>query len=214
MKRFFLFLSIVLLLLLVFGCNAKVNKSIYIEDGDKVRGNQMSVNGSVTIGSDCEVKGSCKSVNGSVTVGDNSKVRGLQSVNGSVRVGENSKVHGSIQSVNGGIVCESGVMIRGDISSVNGNLELTNTRVRDDLSTYNGNIRLSAHSVIGGDIKVKEGKGNNDRKRKVRIDVGDGSVVEGDVRVRGKNIQVTVYLSGGGEVKGDIVNAKVVKEDL
>jgi hypothetical protein len=42
------------------------------------------------------------------------------------------------------------------------------------------------------------------------VTIADGSVVEGDIIVRDPKRKVTVFLTNGGTVKGEVVNAEVV----
>ena len=212
MKRKCLFLILTVSLILFVSCNIRVNKSITIEDGDTVRSSLTTVNGNIRVGSECEIRGACRSVNGNIRIGDNSDVKSLQAVNGSIHLDEDVYVSGKIESVNGSVQCQMGVEIRGKIRTVNGRIELMKTRVRDDVTTYNGPILLADQSVIQGDVIVNEAKGSRrDRVRPLRIEIRDNSVVDGDIIVKDNARNVKVYLSGGGEVKGRIVNAELME---
>jgi len=197
--------------LVTAGCNIRVNKSLYVSDGETVRGGRTTVNGSIIIGSDAEVKGDCRSVNGSIEVGRSSKVRDLQSVNGSIRIKDAAVVRGDVESVNGSVTCYPGVEINGNIATVNGAVELENTRVRRDITTYNGEILLLDKSSVHGDIIVKKNRGKSHRRRPLTIEITENSVVEGGIIVKDGDIDVIVYLSRGGKVKGRIRNAEVIK---
>ena len=51
------------LLVLNCGCDASVNRSIHVGDGEH-SGGLNSVNGSIHVGSNCSVDGNCRTVNG------------------------------------------------------------------------------------------------------------------------------------------------------
>ena len=213
--------------LVLAGCG--VNSSIRIADGEKVDGGKTTVNGGVYIGAGCEVRGTCRTVNGRVSVGANSQVQGLQTVNGSIKLAENVSVEGDLGTVNGSITlaenvsvegdvdtvngsfdCAGGGSISGTVGTVNGSIRLVGLEVGGSLITANGNISLEESSRVAGDIVIK---GKSKRNRQPReITITGGSVVEGDIIVRDARRKVTVILSDGGQVKGEIRNAEVIEE--
>lgn len=188
-----------------------INKSIHVEDGAIKVDDLSSVNGSIKIGENCQVRGSCSTVNGSITVDDKSVVEDVSSVNGSVRIGQDCTIEGDAQTVNGDIYIEAGTKVEGEVQSVNGKIELEGVDVRRNLETINGGITLADKTIVGGDIIVKDNKGTSSRKRRLKIYLENKSVVEGDVVVEDRDIEVTVYISGGSEVKGEVINAEVVR---
>ncbi|MCP4727879.1 MAG: hypothetical protein GY863_22765 [bacterium] len=199
-----------LVLLLSINCNIGVNRTIYIDDGEEVRGSQNTVNGSIIIGSDCVVGGSCRSVNGDIEVGENSNVRSLQAVNGRIRLERDVTVMGDVEAINLRISCYPGVKIDGEVYSVNGKIDMDNTTVSKNVSTYNGDIILTDRSRVKGDLVIRRNRGDYDHRRRLTIEIDD-SVVEGDIIVRDRDIEVTVYLMNGGKVEGKIEGAEVVK---
>jgi len=213
--------------LVLAGCG--VNKSIHVADGEVLESGRSTVNGNVSIGAGCEVRGACRTVNGRVTVGAGSRVGGLQTVNGSIKLAdevsvdgdlgtvngsitlaENVTVDGSVDTVNGSFAIEPGGSISSDVATVNGSIRVTSSRVGGSLFTTNGDISLLDHSQVAGDVIVK-GKTRHDRKHR-EIRISGGSVVEGDIIVRYAKRKVTVILSDGGQVKGEIRNAEVIEE--
>lgn len=210
LSRFFIFFIIATICL--SGCNLRINKSIHIDDGQTVRGSQNAINGNINIGANCNVNGSCRSVNGNVRVGNDSKVKDLQSVNGRITVERDVLVRGDVESVNGPVSCDPGVEIRGGVTSINGSIDLENTLIEKDVKTYNGDIDLLERTVIHGDIIIKKSRGSSNRRRRLAIEITGHSVVEGDIIVKDRNIEVTVVLSNGGRVEGRVRNAKVIEE--
>ena len=205
-------LPLLLSCIITLECNVNVNKTISISDGETVRGSQNTVNGSIIIGTGCEVRGDCRSVNGRIEIGKNSQVKDLQTVNGGISVGSKAIVIGDIESVNGTVKCESDVSIEGEISTVNGMIEIESTEVIKNIHTYNGNITLKEKSKVQGDIVIQKNRGDSDFRGPLIIKIINGSVVDGDIIVEEEDIEVQVYLSGGGKVNGTIENAKVIKE--
>jgi len=210
----------------------KINKSIHVANGETHKGKLSTVNGAVVIGARAIVKGDASTVNGSIEVGKEAKVGDVSSVNGSIAIGQeaevdevtvvNGKIHiergakiaGEVSTVNGEITSSAGVIILADVSTVNGGIELDNTKVREDVATVNGDISLFNASVVEQNIIIdREHKGNWKNKMKeltIRID-GD-SYVKGDIEVKGEDPMVTVVLSNGGKVGGEVINAKLVKK--
>jgi hypothetical protein len=227
LKTFYL---VLITLVVVGGCNLSVNKSIYIKDGETVHSGPKTVNGSIYIGNNCTIKGSCNTVNGRIKVGANCKVRSLKTVNSGIKVGKDSivdgdigtvngsvscaervKVDGEIATINGGVTCNTGVKVGGVITNINGHITLYNTIVKDDVKTYTGDITLKDKSVVEGDIVIRRSRGSR-KHRTLEIRIENRSIVKGDVIVRDDDLEVTVYLSGGGKVEGKIQDAKVIKE--
>lgn len=196
----------------ISGCNLKVNKTITIGDGSRVRGSQNTINGQIYVGSDCVVRGACRSVNGSIKIGYNSEVEDIQAVNGGIRVQSDVIARGDIEAVNGSVLCDQGVQVHGRINTVNGSIELRKTLVERDVTTYNGDIELLDKSVVQGDIVVKKNKGKTGRRKPLRVTIAEESVVEGDIIVKDENMDVEVFLSYGGKVNGKIKNAEIIEE--
>ena len=97
------------------------------------------------------------------------------------------------------------------MGTVNGNIDLDQTLVERDLTTYNGDIVMANESVVRGDIIVKRNKGRSNRRHPLRIKISDDSVVEGDIWVKDRDIDVEVVLSRGGRVEGRVKNAEVIE---
>jgi hypothetical protein len=192
------------------GCSVGVNRSINVRDGQSSHG-LVSVNGSLQVGSNCRVNGDSHTVNGIVEVGDDSHVRNLDTVNGHIRLGANVDVEGDAKSVNGAIDCGHGSKIHGRLTTINGRIELRNTEVDEEISTVNGNVLLREKSVVRGDIIIK-GRNGFGNHRRLEIRISDGSRVEGGIIVHDEDIDVKVYLSRDSIVKGEIINAQLIKE--
>ena len=202
---------LLVLVVLLWGCDVSVNRSVHLRDGEHSRG-MTSVNGSIHVGTRCVVDGNCRTVNGRIEVGDDSKVGDLNSVNGRIRLGANVDVDGNAKTVNGSIACGSGSRIHGRLSTVNGRIELRNSEVDEDVSTVNGDVLLREGSVVRGDIVIKGRHGNFFDQPRLEIRISEGSRVEGRILVRDSDIEVKVYLSKDATVKGEIRNAEVIKE--
>jgi DUF4097 and DUF4098 domain-containing protein YvlB len=215
-------------LLAFAGCG--VNKTIRIADGETVEGGRATVNGGVYIGDGCEVRGSCRTVNGRVTVGTGSRVGGLQTVNGSISLSEEVVVDGDLSAVNGSIQLAENVAVRGevstvngtvgvarggevsgDVTTVNGGINIDHAEIDGGLETVTGSISLTDHSRVAKDVVIK-GKRKSGQKA-LQITVDGGSVIEGDIVVREPRRKVTVVLSNGGSVAGEIINAEVIEQD-
>lgn len=193
---------------------ASVNKSIRVDDGETADHELNSVNGSITVGSRAELQRSAETVNGGITVGDDSRTRDLISVNGRVRVGDRVSVDGNLRSVNGAVEAGEETVVTGRVETVNGGIDLRGTTVQDDLQTVNGRVRLDRGSRILGDLVI-EGRNNHgwsSHSKPLVIELRDGSVIEGDIDVRDEDRRVTVRLSGGSSVKGQVRGAEVVRE--
>ncbi len=204
---FFLALSFILF----YGCDVSVNRSIHVGDGEHA-GGLTSVNGSIDVGARCRIEGDCQTVNGSIRVGDGSRVHDLDTVNGRIRLAAGVEVDGDVSTVNGSIVCGAGGTVHGKVSTVNGRIELNNCQVDGELSTVNGDIDLRQQSVVGDDIVIKGRHGRLFNHAHLDIRIRDGSRVEGGIIVRDDDIDVKVYWSRDAVVKGEIRNAKVIRE--
>jgi DUF4097 and DUF4098 domain-containing protein YvlB len=191
-------------------CGFGVNQSFTIADGTTLDGGRTTVNGRITVGTNCEVSGDCQTVNGRITVGEGSRVGALHTVNGRIEIGSSVRVNGDVATVNGSIGIQDGTAVDGDVSTVNGGITLVGSTVGGTLTVHNGDVVLLARSRVKKDVVIKKGKSSSKRGQEIRV--SDGSVVEGDVIVRGARGEVTVHLSGGGEVKGEVRGAEVVTE--
>jgi hypothetical protein len=209
MKKVLSCLAVLSLATPLLAIDLGINKSIYIQDGERKSDGISTVNGCIIIGKKCKVRGSCRSVNGMISVGQASEVKRLETVNGGIRLDPGVRVLRDIKSVNGPVECRDGVVVLGSIKSVNGPINLSNTKVDHDVSTYHGNISLENETTIDGDIIIKDGKGHDRHKKPLYIRITDQSVVHGDIIVENDDLKVVVQLTSGGKVKGQIQNAVV-----
>jgi len=211
MKQKAIFIALFFSVLFFYGCDMSVNRSQHLSDGGRSAG-LNSVNGSIHVGERCRVDGNCHTVNGRIEVGAGSSVGDLDTVNGSIRVGAGVEVDGDAVTVNGSIECGSGSKIRGNVTTVNGRIELTNTAVAEDVRTVNGDVLLRNQSVVRGDIVIKGKRGFFSGGHHLEIRIEGGSVVEGGIDVHDPDNEVEVYISKDSAVKGEIRNAKVIRE--
>lgn len=187
-----------------------VNTNIHIEDGDKVNHDIRSVNGAISVGDGCQIMGNCQTVNGSIRIGENTIVEEVQTVNGEVFIAEKVKIEENIETVNGAIKTSKGTIIEGKVKTVNGGITLKNTKVSRDIVTTNGNITLDDKSHIKGDLIVKHKRGRESKH--LKIELLNGSVVDGDIFVEQEDRQVIVILKDNSEVHGKVINAEIIKE--
>ncbi len=207
-------------LLFAFPAVASINKSIRIEAGTTADG-ASSVNGSVTVESGAIVTGSVNTVNGTVRIEDNAQVAdadtvngglrvganvragSLNTVNGSIRVAENSSISGGVEAVNGKIEIGKGTQVEFGVENVNGSIRLEGAEVGGNLKTVNGDVELTDGAVLNGDLIIEEpggwGWNNSSKKRKPRITIGPGSVVEGNIQLER---EVELYISESARVGG------------
>ncbi|MBN1406735.1 MAG: hypothetical protein JW956_03040 [Calditrichaceae bacterium] len=198
--------------LILIACNASINESFYLNDGETKNGDILCINGSINIGNNCKVMGGCKAVNGSIKIGRNSIVGDIQSVNGPVSIENNSTIKGDITAVNGEIQTSDGVNVLGDVTSVNGNIILENTKVAKNVETENGDITLTESTVVEKDILIKGKSKWSDEKRRVEIRLERGAQVNGDINVKDEGIDVTIFLSSDSKIMGDVINAEIIYE--
>ncbi|MEM1206841.1 MAG: hypothetical protein AAGN66_26645 [Acidobacteriota bacterium] len=211
-KKLFALVGSIALLLVTISCDASVNKSIRIGDGETSTGGLSSVNGSIRIGTGATVRGDAETVNGGVDVGDQAKVGDVGTVNGSIDVGTDVVVDGAVESVNGSVKCDRGTVVRRDVETVNGSIKLAGTTVEGKIETVNGTIVLDRGTRVVGDVIIQKSRGwGGNRRKALEIHVRDGSVIEGDVIARGSKRPVVVRLEGGGRVNGEIRGAEVIE---
>ncbi len=123
-------------------------------DNDEQVGDVSSVNGSIQL-SDGASANKVSTVNGSIDLDSEVVISSAHTINGGIRVGENSVVNGSLETVNGGISTEPGTEVTATIETVNGRLRLRDTKVGENVETSNGDIELLYGSVVEGDVVVR-----------------------------------------------------------
>jgi hypothetical protein len=165
------------------------------------------VNGSIEVAAD-QTAGDVSTVNGSIRILAGATVEEAETVNGSIGLGERG-VAESLETVNGTIKLEADARVSEDVETVNGSVTLgRNTDVQGGIRTVNGDIRLnSAH--VGGGIRTQKGD----------IEVGEGSRVEGGIRIektKGFNISFfegtpKVVIGPKAVVQGELKFERAVK---
>ncbi len=207
-------LSAAIGLLLVFtACDFSVNKDVRVPDGSRRSRGARSVNGNVRVGSDCRVQGECMSVNGSIQIGKRSMVRGLKSVNGGISMAEGAVVNRKVEIVNGSLEMEPGSVVKRGIKAVNGPVRLDSALVQGGIILYNGDVYLNHGSRIEGGIMIKRSKNiHSDQEHPQVIEINNGSVVEGDIRVNNPDYKVDVILINGGRVIGSLENVNLIEK--
>lgn len=208
-----------LAIMIAVPATASINKSIRIDAGATADG-ASSVNGSITVGDSAVVTGDVDTVNGTIRVGDNAQIRGagtvngglrignnvtsegLETVNGAIRVGGASSVDGSVEAVNGSIELGKSTRVSRGVANVNGAIELAGAEVGGDIETVNGDVELSDGAILRGDLIIEKPSSwgwNNKKKRKPRVIIGPGSVVEGQIKLER---EVELYISESARVGG------------
>ncbi|MEM1182028.1 MAG: hypothetical protein AAGM22_27015 [Acidobacteriota bacterium] len=206
-KKLLTALSIAAVLATV-GCDASINKSIRVDDGESVSGSLTSVNGSITVGSQAKVKGNAQTVNGSIRVGDGTAIGDVSTVNGSIRVNDQVQVSGSLESVNGAIETGAGTSVGGDVQTINGQVRLKGTAVDGGIETHNGSIILSEGSRVSRSVRIK-GEQKLGSTSTIEVQLTGGSVIEGDLIVDDEDQKVRVTVDATSEVKGEIRGAEL-----
>jgi len=117
-------------------------------------GDISSVNGSIDLGSGASAK-RLDTVNGGIDLDDGAEIERAETVNGGIRVSRDVTVHGSLSTVNGGIQTGPGTTIEDRVSTVNGKIRLRDTHIGENVQTSNGDILLTDGSVVEGDVIVK-----------------------------------------------------------
>ena len=206
-------------LMLALPAVASINKSIRIEAGTTSNG-ASSVNGSVTVGAGAIVSGDVDTVNGTVRIEDNAQVErastvngglrvgtnvtaeSLETVNGSIRVSGGTSVDRAVEAVNGSIELGQSARVGRDVKNVNGSIELNGAEVGGNIETVNGDVELADGAVLRGDLVIEKPSGwgwNNKKKRKPRVIIGPGSVVEGTIKLER---EVELFISESARVGG------------
>lgn len=121
---------------------------------DERVGRVSTVNGGVDLQHGA-VANAIETVNGGIDLADDVAIARAETVNGGIRVGRDVKVAGSLQTVNGSIRTAAGTAIADQVETVNGKITLRGTRVGTDIRTANGDIELRDGSVVEGDIIVR-----------------------------------------------------------
>jgi DUF4097 and DUF4098 domain-containing protein YvlB len=178
-----------------------------------VRSSIIAIDGDITIGRECLVRAPCRTIDGDIEIGRGARIRTLQSVSGRIELFGDVEVRGNLQTVDGEIICRQGVRVDGDINTVDGEIRLARTRVTEDVTTFDADILLDDRSVVEHDIIVRRvtSEGDDYQRRRLRIDLRGGSVVEGNVEVLDEDVIVTVHLYDGSRVRGRIRGAEVVE---
>lgn len=184
----------------------RVFGGITAEDGEHY-GSLETVNGGITIGDHATVR-SAETVNGGIRIGSESEVGSAETVNGGISVGADSHVR-NLETVNGGIRLRRGVQVKNDVETVNGGITTAaKVAIGGDVETVNGGIELLA-STVAGSVTTVSGD----------ITVDEGSVVEGELRVRKPSSwwsshshrKPRITLGPGSEVKGPLVFEREVE---
>lgn len=172
---------------------SKVNGSIVAQAG-RPYGDLETVNGSITVETGASVE-DVETVNGSIRARDDITADSLSTVNGSIRVGERGSVRGNVETVNGSIFVGRGGSVGGDVETVNGAIGLVDVDVGGGIGTVSGDVTVGVGSHVKGGITVNKPTSNwfpvQLSKRKPRIIVGPGAVVEGELRFER---EVTLYV--------------------
>lgn len=162
---------------------SKVNGSIVAQAG-RAYGDVETVNGSINIETGARVK-DAETVNGSVNVGDDVVADSLSTVNGQIRIGARARIRNGVETVNGGIFIDRGSSVGGDVGTVNGAIGLVDVDLAGSISTVGGDITVGVGSHVRGGITVHRPTSNwfpVQVKRRPRIIIGPGAVVEGALR--------------------------------
>jgi len=175
-------------------------------EGAERVGDVSSVNGGIRI-ADGASAFEVSTINGSITLGDGVQVSSAQTVNGRIRVGSDVTVQGSLETVNGSIRTGSGTHVEKAIETVNGSISVRNTQVGEDIETANGNIELLNGSVVAGDLIVRGKHQWWDRLFDFSRKRPD-ITIDGDSRVLG---DIHLYQEVDLHISGDAVVGEIIE---
>lgn len=182
---------------------SKVNGSVVAQAG-RTYGDVETVNGGITIETGARIE-DAETVNGSIRAGNDVVANAMATVNGQIRIGERARVSGSVETVNGGIFIDRGSSVGGDVETVNGAIGLVDVDLAGGISTVGGDITVGVGSHVRGDVTVHRPSSNwfpVQVKRRPRIIIGPGAVVEGALRFE-REVDLYVHESARtGEVTG------------
>ena len=224
--------QIVYMMTLVTGISlmgqSSVSRDIILSAGEVSERGISTVSGDITIGKGARVKESTSTVSGDVEAAVKSQIQSVNTVSGDISIGKNAtctsletvsgdvtlydgcQVKGTIETVSGDVKANGGCDIFEDISSVSGDIELDDVRLRGNITNVSGDISLYNGSVVEGDIIInRKYELLNGPQSRVKIVIDMNSVVKGSIRVKEKDTNVVVYLSNGGKVRGEIINAEI-----
>jgi DUF4097 and DUF4098 domain-containing protein YvlB len=123
-------------------------------DTGRVVGDVSTINGRVQINRDATA-GSVDTINGSIHIESGARIASAETVNGAIRLGRDVQVASGLETVNGGVHTDPGCLVSVNIKTVNGKIELRDTRVGGNLRTANGDIELRDGSVVAGDVIIR-----------------------------------------------------------
>ena len=162
---------------------SKVNGSIVAQAG-RPYGDVETVNGSITIESGASVR-DAETVNGSIRAADDIGANSLSTVNGSIRAGQRATVRNDVETVNGSIFLGEGGRVGGNVETVNGAIGLVDVDLGGGIATVSGDVTVGVGSHVTGGIRVEKPSSNwfpvQVNKRKPKIVIGPGAVVEGEL---------------------------------
>ncbi|GAB5501305.1 MAG: hypothetical protein PsegKO_36160 [Pseudohongiellaceae bacterium] len=117
-------------------------------------GDVSTINGKVRISRDASA-GSIDTINGGIAIHPGASITRAESVNGGIRIDRDVRVAESLKTVNGGIHTGPGSSVGSDIKTLNGKIELRNSRIVGDVQSANGDIELRDGTVVEGDIIIR-----------------------------------------------------------
>ena len=88
------------------------------------------------------------------------------------------------------------------MENVNGEIQLMGAEVGKNIETVNGDVELSDGAILRGNLIIEKPGGwgwNNTKKRKPRVIIGPGSVVEGTIKLER---EVELFISESARVGG------------
>jgi cytoskeletal protein CcmA (bactofilin family) len=166
-------------------------------------GDVTTVNGAVKV-EDGATVGAAMTVNGSVVLGANVTAGSVKTVNGEVSVGSASRVSGNVMTVNGAVILDEHADVIGKIANVNGAIRLTSAHVGGGIGTVSGDIDVGDGSRVDGGIRVEKPDFSTEPQHVPRIVIGPNTVVNGPLRFER---EVQLYISDSAQVGGPIEGA-------
>ena len=167
--------------------------------------NVSTVNKAVRLDSGSSA-GRVQSVNGAIRIGADSVVTSIESVNGGIELQSGVQVERDVEAVNGAIELDHGSAVGGSVQTVNGGIKLYDTQVGGDVETINGGVRLLDNTEVQGNVVVRKPKGwSSERRKPVKVEVGEGVRVHGDL-IFEQPVELRLHDSANvGEVIGEDV---------
>lgn len=198
-----------ILLLLSFAMAFSQEQEVVVAAGQVHSGNINTIDADITVLPGARVTGRVRSTNGDIYVEENARVQKIINTNGDIFLDSGVRVDQKVQNTYGDIRVKDTGTLYGNVLNEYGDIRINGSYLNQHVKNRHGEIILTGNTHVRRNVVILNRHGNTESVNPIRIYLGDGVVIDGNVTAQrdADMVELEMYNS---DVNGNIAHVEVI----